>query len=203
VVGLREKQKKQRGQHILDAAKSLITERGYGITVEDIADRAEVGVATVYNYFNSRSGLVLALFTREMELLLEEGRAIVDHPSHDAVEAVTVLLRRYAEGMASRWDKKLLRELMASLFREQMPSMKEAMRLDLLLGAQLNEIIVKLKERGDIAAEVDPIDATTLLYSAFIADFITYLIDDDMTLDLLEQSLQRRIRLLFCGLLPH
>jgi AcrR family transcriptional regulator len=203
MIGLREKQKEQRGQRILDAVRSLITERGCGITVENIAARAEVGVATVYNYFNSRSGLVLALFTRETELLLEEGRAIVAHPPQNAVKAVNALLRSYVVGMANRWDKELLRELMASLFREQVPSLKEAMRLDLMLGAQLNEMIMKLQEQGDIVADVDPIDATTLLYSAFVADFMTYLIDDDMTLKLLEQSLQKRTRLIFRGLSPH
>jgi len=60
MTDLRNKQKQKRKEAIIEAAKELIAEKGYRNTnIEEIAEKAEVGPATVYNYFNSKSGLVL------------------------------------------------------------------------------------------------------------------------------------------------
>ena len=56
--GLRKKQREKREQAIIEAAKQLVGEKGYRETsIEEIAAAAEVGPATVYNYFDSKAGL--------------------------------------------------------------------------------------------------------------------------------------------------
>ena len=65
MVGLREKQKERRQRDILDAATRLIEAQGWENTsMEEVAAGAEVGVATVYNYFGSKVELVHAIFAR-------------------------------------------------------------------------------------------------------------------------------------------
>ena len=52
---LRERQKERREQSILTAAADLITIKGYNATsIEEIAERADVGVGAVYNYFHNK-----------------------------------------------------------------------------------------------------------------------------------------------------
>lgn len=60
--GLRERQKQQRSQRMLAAAAKLFNERGYpDVTIEEIADLAEVSPATVHNYYSSKDKLLLSI----------------------------------------------------------------------------------------------------------------------------------------------
>jgi AcrR family transcriptional regulator len=49
-------------RRILDAAKAVFAERGLEAPLEDIADRAGVGIATLYRRFPARDDLVMAAF---------------------------------------------------------------------------------------------------------------------------------------------
>ena len=47
---------------MLDTAKRLFIENGYSKTnMEDIAEQAGFGVATVYNYFKTKEGMFAAM----------------------------------------------------------------------------------------------------------------------------------------------
>jgi len=47
--------------HIIEAARAAFTARGLGAEMKEIADRAHVGVGTLYRHFPSREDLLLAL----------------------------------------------------------------------------------------------------------------------------------------------
>jgi AcrR family transcriptional regulator len=68
-MGLRElKAARTRGQ-IVDVALSLFIDQGYDeTTMEQIAERAEVGSTTLYRYFPGKDLLLLEPFRRSMEL---------------------------------------------------------------------------------------------------------------------------------------
>jgi AcrR family transcriptional regulator len=97
-VGLRERQKRQRGDRILASAARLIGERGYdGVTIEDIAADAEVSPATVHNYYETKGRLLLAVVQRGDESIFEFASHLADDPSLDAVETVCRLMERTSE----------------------------------------------------------------------------------------------------------
>ena len=51
---------------LLDAARELFAERGLGVTLDDIAHRAGLGVGTAYRRFGSRAALIDALFEERL-----------------------------------------------------------------------------------------------------------------------------------------
>jgi len=58
----KEREKLQRRKDILDAAQSLIIEKGYqNITIRQIADIAELGVGTIYSYFKNKEDIYAVL----------------------------------------------------------------------------------------------------------------------------------------------
>jgi AcrR family transcriptional regulator len=57
-------------QRILQAAGEVFAERGLGVTMDDIAERAGVGVGTVYRRFPDKELLVEALFEDRIEELV-------------------------------------------------------------------------------------------------------------------------------------
>jgi AcrR family transcriptional regulator len=56
-------------QRILDAARELFAERGLGVTLNDIAHHAGVGVGTVYRRFPDKAELIDGLFEQRVEEL--------------------------------------------------------------------------------------------------------------------------------------
>lgn len=84
---------------ILDAAVRLLTERGAGVRLEDIAEEAGVSRQTVYVHFGSRTGLLLGLVERVdtsgiLEPLIE--RVVEATTSPEALDAVVRLHAEYS-----------------------------------------------------------------------------------------------------------
>lgn len=95
---LRERQKLQRRTDMLVAARSLFVERGYTrTTMEAIAERAGVGVATVYTYFATKEGVFAELARMDMSQLKAEGAAALKRGLDDPVDAVLALLDIYVK----------------------------------------------------------------------------------------------------------
>jgi AcrR family transcriptional regulator len=71
----RERERRMRRRAMLDAARAVFAEKGYAhATLDEIAERAEFGKGTLYNYFEGgKEGLLFAVFEdvfREIEDLI-------------------------------------------------------------------------------------------------------------------------------------
>lgn len=66
----KEREKLARRESIIDAAEILITEKGFdGATMDDVADKAELGKGTIYLHFKSKASLYLAICERGSAIL--------------------------------------------------------------------------------------------------------------------------------------
>lgn len=65
VAERREREQMMRREMILEAAKQLFEEKGYGpTTVDEIAAQAELGKGTIYSYFKSKEEIYIALLEK-------------------------------------------------------------------------------------------------------------------------------------------
>ena len=71
---------------ILEAARSLLAERGLDLEVDDVARRAGVGVGTIYGHFTNRDILVRAVIVQLMDEGVARFRAAAE--IEDPVEAL-------------------------------------------------------------------------------------------------------------------
>lgn len=66
----RQREKEARREQILKAARELLYKKGIsGTSMNQIANRAELGVATLYSYFKSKEELFLAIGEEGLKLL--------------------------------------------------------------------------------------------------------------------------------------
>jgi AcrR family transcriptional regulator len=86
-------------QRILDAARELFAAEGLGITLNDIAHHAGVGVGTVYRRFPEKSQLIEELFEQRLEDLVAIASGALDDP--DAWHGLKTFLRRALELQAN------------------------------------------------------------------------------------------------------
>lgn len=84
-MGLRELKKKRTRKAISDMATALFAERGYHeVTTAEIAERAEVSVPTLFNYFSTKESLVFDEDSETEHKLVKtvenrrEGQSILD-----------------------------------------------------------------------------------------------------------------------------
>lgn len=86
-------------EKIAVAAMEVFAERGLDVSMADVAERAGVGVGTVYRRFGDKNGLIMALFATQVDELI----AVVDavRPGADPGAALTALLTRSCEQLAA------------------------------------------------------------------------------------------------------
>jgi TetR/AcrR family transcriptional regulator, fatty acid metabolism regulator protein len=163
-TSLRERQRQEREQLILQAAEESLLERGYHDTsIDDIAARVGISKGTVYLHFPSKEDLVLALFDRAIRAFLsavdetlasagtprDKLRAIIEHAYGTLSERHIYLIGTLAQSpdMLKRMADK--RELMATTMGE------------------LEWRISSLLEAGKAAGQFDTAIPTPVMMSLF------------------------------------
>lgn len=91
----RDRRKRRTAAAILEAAESLIAERGDAGTIDQVAERADVAVGSVYNHFGSRDGLLMVLAERAFEANAQAMNAAYERRG-TAVEQITAAANEFA-----------------------------------------------------------------------------------------------------------
>ena len=75
----REREREARRRAVLDAARSLVRERGFnGTTTKQIAQRCELSEATLFWYFQNKDEIMTSLLFEGIDFMTEGLEAIVD-----------------------------------------------------------------------------------------------------------------------------
>ncbi len=140
-------------QRILEAARELFAERGLGVTLNDIAHHASVGVGTVYRRYPDKAQLIDALFEQRIEAFAELMNAALDDP--DPWQAFVDFLERSLELQA---EDRGLRELLlgAPGGRERVARSRAQLYP---LGAR---IVERAREAGQLRADCETEDIAIL-----------------------------------------
>ncbi len=141
-------------QRVLDAAVEVFDADGLGASMEAVAQRAGVGVGTVYRHFPTKDALVRAAISRVCEdLLVSSGSALAEpDPGHGfraflmTVVAFQAQHRALAEEMAAQVE----------------PDVSTS-RLKQSLRTAITELLARAQEAGEVRADVGVTDISMLL----------------------------------------
>ncbi len=155
MTGLRERKKARTRAGIADAAMSLFAQRGFDdVTVAEVARKAEVSVATLFNYFPAKEDL---FFDRQEEVV--EHVAEVIRTRRDAESFAHACRRDMLELIATRDWRVGLTPAMASFHRivQASPSLRARSRL--LVDRSVARCAVAIA--GDLGTADDDIVASS------------------------------------------
>jgi len=201
-TGRRELQKQDRERRIVSAARRLFDRKGYANTsMEEIADRAELAVGTLYNYFRAKDELLLTILRRETDALIDAGERILQNPSRDLADAVSSIAGLFVDSITSD-ERGLWREVLAAAMSSPEKMRTRLFELDLRFVAQFAILIDTFKRRKAIAREVDSIQAAGLFYSVCVAWGMAYLTNEHTTVAELRDLIDGGVRLAIRGIMP-
>ena len=194
--GLREKQKADRDRRILWAAARLFRDEGYDRTkIETIAEQAEVSIGTVYNYYQNKGDLLVAIVSMEVNEVLNAGEALLAAPPKDVGTAIDTLLAIYLDHSLVYLDKDMWRNAMAISTRQPTSPFGRAYQdLDERLAAQVCALIEGLQEAGKVRAEVDAQAVGEMLFNNTNMMFTIYVKTEAMSLTALKAATARQNR---------
>jgi AcrR family transcriptional regulator len=103
-VSLRERKKLATRRSLRRVALDLVAERGFvHVTVEDIAEAADVSPRTFFNYFPSKEAALFGANPERVAALRE--RLVHEAPGQTALEALRVVLVGEAQALAEELDE--------------------------------------------------------------------------------------------------
>lgn len=115
-ISLRDRQKAQTREHLLDTAAVLFAEQGYNeTTIEHIARAAGSSRATVYSYFSTKEDILRTLAVEMWDNTEDTYRAFAELP-----EWSVTAIRGWLDHVADEWDRTIvrIRVVVESLSRE-------------------------------------------------------------------------------------
>ena len=198
MTGLRERKKQQTRERLVAAAGRLFTRDGFqATTMEEIADAAEVSVATLYNYYGTKNTLLLAHISSRVATMMEDGQKILAAPPPHPAEAVQALAGAYLDGFLGL-ERELLRETFAAGFSPASEVLPELIGMDELLVGQLAALLGPYYESGQLS--VDAAAAVVLLYSILVTQLIMYVSAETATSASVREAVTHQIEVAFSGL---
>ncbi len=146
-------------EKLIEMAAAAFAENGVGTSLEDIAQRAGVGIGTLYRHFPTREHLVEVVYRRELELLAAAAAELAEtHPPDIALEE---WMRRFVGYIATkRGMANSLRILMtsnSSLFADGSG----------LIRSALGGLVEKAANQGAIRKDIETMDLLHALSSIY------------------------------------
>src|SRR5918995_1192756 len=190
-VGRRERNKLQKLDRIMTAARELFAEHGVDeVTTQQIADKADIGTGTLFLYAKTKGELLLLVQNSLYVEALERGRADAEGIS-DVLDAVLAIVRPIVECNRTQIDngRTYLREMVFGDAEE--PRHSEA----LAIAAQTEEAIAAVL-RGD--ERVGEGDAATLAHIVSAIMFLSMAasVNIDSSVDEIVQDIRGQVGVL-------
>lgn len=141
---------------LVAAADAVFAEQGGDAALEEIAQRAGVGIGTLYRHFPTRRTLILATIEHASQAVNQQGQALLDAPSPGG--ALETWLRALLEH-ASAYDG-----LGAEALRYP-PEPGEAVDTCSSMRQTCAALLARAQAAGEVRADIDATDLFLLVYS--------------------------------------
>jgi len=199
-LGRRERKKQEIRRKIFRAAFELFLEKGFeNTTVEEIAERADVGKGTVFNYFPRKTTLLPALADDWMTLLTEELGPVDEWKgtTREKLERVFHFLTDLSvqnPELARLALFESLRHMQAPTAIASEPGVREFL-------AVTRSVLHQGQGSGEVRPDLDTEYAANLIESAFHRTLVLWLRDRG-PVELLHREISAKLDIIFEGLTP-
>ena len=193
-VGRRERNKREKLERIIAAARELFEAHGVdAVTTQQIADKADIGTGTLFLYAKSKSELLLLVQNSSYVAALEEGKAAAANKPQ-VLDAVLAIIRPIVECNRVHVDngRSYLRELVFGDPEE--PHHRDALALTLQTEQEVAAVV-----RRDERISFEDAAALAQIASAVMFLSMAATVNANRSVDDIVAEIANRLRVI----LPH
>nr|WP_281418969.1 TetR/AcrR family transcriptional regulator [Rhizobium sp. AQ_MP] len=198
-LGLRSRKKAKRRDEIIAAARTLFAKNGVdATTMADIAAAAGISAPTVFNYFGSKDGVLIALITDGTTEARETDRHKHWREGADLATLVVGLFLRVSRRTLEIADKQVWRYAEAAAIRH--PETELALQYQGVSDALVEvvaEFLSDLNLRSRSGEALSPHFAARLFHDVWMPCFISLITNEEQSLADHEAMLRERMLPLF------
>ena len=193
-MNLRETNKAKRKKRIVKNAARLFSSVGYDLTaIEAVAERSNVSPATIYNNFDDKIGLLLAVLIDESEDIQQISKRLIAQRQANDVGVIYGLIELYINHPMEFMNKSCWRQaLAASTASSNKKFTQEYQNVDKQLKSLLVEVMHALHDEQVFKAETDVQSLGELIWNNVNQMFTDFISDEAMPLVELRDAVKRQ-----------
>jgi AcrR family transcriptional regulator len=152
-TSLRERRKQLLREEILEAARALLSEKGYvAMSMDELAAQVGISKPTLYSHFTTKDDIVVETAVREMERFL----ALIesDAGGHSPLQHLMIVMRKFIQLHAEK-DRMEPQSWTPELF-QLLCSREEAMSCIRRIDTAITTLVQAGMTAGEIDSRLDP-----------------------------------------------
>lgn len=170
---------------ILKSSRKLFSEKGYeNTTIEDVAERAEISKATLYNYFPNKESLLIGIAEEELDQI----RHLISHDLKE-VSSATEKIGRVLEVFILDSIPYIGLSRKITYLNSCETSPLYATRMDMI--AIFNELVIEGQKQGELRSDLDVDDIVDIIMSIYLMAQFEWNHIDHYTPEFCRQKLKR------------
>lgn len=195
---LRERNKEKKRVAIFKATRELLLSETYDrMTMEAIADHAEVGVATIYKYFGTKDELVMQLVRGDMEETLEEVSKLVTAPAADLSDAIMALLALLSNSQLAKGGASLVRHVFNEVWLKKGELMYEFAKSAIFkFRVSIEALLADFQRRGVLNKSLDTGALAHIIYALTDYNYILFARAEIETVEEMTDLTNKQVRML-------
>ncbi|WP_240421139.1 TetR/AcrR family transcriptional regulator [Paenibacillus periandrae] len=144
-------------ERILDVATKVFATEGLEIPIDEVANRAGMGIGTVYRHFPTKEELIEAVVFSFKQRLIEKARGMLDQddPGQAFFNFLSLIVR---EGMGNK-------ALIAALARSGADIHRPLSGISLDFQNAIGELLNCAQQAGSVRNDIQVTDITAILFS--------------------------------------
>lgn len=193
-MNLRQTNKANRKKHIVKNAARLFSSVGYDLTaIEMVAERSNVSPATIYNNFDDKIGLLLAVLIDESEDIQQISKRLIANRRANDISVIHRLIELYVDHPMEFMNKSCWRQaLAASTASSNKKFTQEYQNVDKQLKNLLIDVMHSLHQEQVFRTEADVQSLGELIWNNVNQMFTDFISDEVMPLMELKNAIKRQ-----------
>jgi len=193
-MDLRQINKANRQKQVIANAARFFSSIGYDLTtIEMVAERSNMSPATIYNNFENKIGLLLAVLIEEGEEVQRIGEQLIAQRKQTDVRIIYRLIELYVDHPMEFMNKSCWRQaLAASTASSNKKFTREYQNVDKRLKNQLIDLMHALQKEHAFVSQVDPGSLGAIIWNNVDQMFTDFISSEGMTLNELKSTINRQ-----------
>ena len=193
-MSLRQINKANRQKQVVANAARFFSSIGYDLTsIDMVAKRSNMSPATIYNNFENKIGLLLAVLIEEGEEVQRIGEQLITERKQADVIIIYRLIELYVDHPMEFMNKSCWRQaLAASTASSNKKFTREYQNVDKRLKHQLIDLMHALQKEHTFVAQVDPASLGAIIWNNVDQMFTDFISSEGMSLNELKSTTNRQ-----------